>query len=163
MNRTGQGTGWILALLLTGCGADSEVATLQSQLVNQRQVQQSLEERLQALEQVPELGFIISRHDLTIDEQMFQPLLKSTASLHATGDDVPHTFYVDMLLQVEVPAEDFSAVSRQVFPVFEGKSQIELMQPLPVHGLTERDIKVTLRPMNWYGSNRIDPERVSYR
>ena len=154
----------LVSLVLVGCGADpADVAELKTRLIEQQQVQQSLEQRLQVLEQIPELDFVISRQDVTIEEQMFQPLLRSSARLLAMGDDVPQTFYVDMLLQVDVPSEDFSAVNRQVFPVFDGKSQIELMQPLPIHGLSEKDIKITLRPMNWYGSNRIEPEKVTYR
>jgi len=160
-----RGKGWLLALLLAGCGGDSSprLDALTQQMAQQQQVQEALEARLQSMEQVPQLEFVISRHKLTIEEQMFQPLLKSSAQLQAKGDDVPYTFYVDMLLQVEVPEEDFVAMSRQVFPVFEGKSQIELMQPLPVHGLQKKDIKITLRPMNWYGSQRIEPARVTYR
>ena len=154
----------LVVLVLAGCGADpADVAELKARLIEQQQVQLSLEQRLHALEQVPDLDFVISRQDISIEEQMFQPLLRSSARLLAMGDDVPQTFYVDMLLQVDVPSEDFSAVNRQVFPVFDGKSQIELMQPLPIHGLSEKDIKITLRPMNWYGSNRIEPEKVTYR
>ena len=154
----------LLTLVLAGCGADAgEVAELKTRLIQQEQAQLQLEQRLHALEQVPELSFVISRQDVTIEEQMFQPLLRSSARLLAMGEEVPQTFYVDMLLQVEVPSEDFSAINRQVFPVFDGKSQIELMQPLPIHGLSEKDIKITLRPMNWYGSNRIEPEKVTYR
>ena len=164
MKNARWGAGWLLALTLAGCGAGSaEVAELKARLESQQQEQLRLEQRLQALEQIPELRFAISRHEITIENQTFQPLLHSSARLLAMGDNVPETFYVDMLLQVEVPAENFSAVNRQVFPVFGGKSQIELMQPLPVHGLTEQDLKITLRPMNWYGSNRIEPDRVSYR
>ena len=164
MKRVRRGIAGLLTLLLAGCGAGAEdVAELQAKLIQQGQVQQQLEQRLQALEQVPELSFVISRQDVTIEEQMFQPLLRSSARLLAMGDAVPQTFYVDMLLQVEVPSENFSAVNRQVFPVFDGKSQIELMQPLPIHGLSEKDLKITLRPMNWYGSNRIEPEKVTYR
>ncbi|MEE2729332.1 MAG: hypothetical protein VYA55_00855 [Pseudomonadota bacterium] len=155
---------WLLACLLSGCGADkAELAGLKTQLAALEQTQQQMLERLQLLEQVPELSFVISRQDITIEEQMFQPLLKCSGRLLAMGDEVPQTFYVDMLLQVEVPAEEFSAVIRQVFPVFDGKSQIELVQPLPVHGLKENDLKITLRPMNWYGSNRIEPSQVTYR
>lgn len=155
-----RGAGWLLAITMsvTGCGGEGSARL--DELSEQLAVQQ---QRLQALEQVPKLEFVISRQTLTLEEQMFQPRLKSTAQLEARGENVPYTFYVDMLLKVEVPGEKFVAMNRQVFPVFEGKSQIELMQPLPVHGLKAEDIIVTLRPMNWYGSQRIEPERVIYQ
>lgn len=151
----------LLALILAGCGGD-KLAQLDARLETQGEELAALESRLETLEHVPQLSFVLSDYQLDIEEQMFQPQLKSRARLRAVGDTIPHTFYVDMMLRVEVPAEEFIAVNRQVFPVFDGKSQIELMQALPVHGLGKKDVKVTLRPMNWYGSHRIPEERVSY-
>lgn len=152
----------LLGLVLAGCGAE-RLEEVSGAVEQQRLVVAALEARLQALESVPELSFILSEYHVQLEEQMFQPLLKSSARLQATGDSVPHTFYVDMLLQVEVPSEGFVAVNRQVFPVFEGKSRVELTQVLPIHGLGKEDIKVTLRPMNWYGSQRIPEARVTYQ
>lgn len=155
----------VLALLLAGCGGDrlDQVESRITTLEQQQLALAALDARLQALETVPKLQFDIADYQLNLEEQMFQPILKTSARLMASGDTVPHTFYVDMLLQVEVPSEGFVSMNRQVFPVFEGKSRIELMQPLPVHGLSMDQIKVTLRPMNWYGSHRIAEDKVTYR
>ncbi|MAR89661.1 MAG: hypothetical protein SV765_02245 [Pseudomonadota bacterium] len=151
-----------LALTLLGCG-DNATAPLQAQISRLEQQQQAQAQRLQALERVPQLAFRLTENQLTVEERMLRPVLTSRARLQAEGRQLPHTFYVDMLLQVEVPGEQFIATSRQIFPVFEGQSAIEMMQPLPVHGLTPDQIKVVMQPMNWYGSHRITEDQVSYQ
>lgn len=157
-----QTTAVLTTLLLVGCG-NNQQPQVESALVELAERQNTLEQRMLALEEVPRLSFVISNQDIRIDEQMFQPQLTSRAHLRVLGDTVPHTFYVDMMLQLEVPGEDFVFVNRQVFPVFEGQAKIELVQPLPAHGLEKSDIVVTMRPMNWYGSHRIADDQLSYR
>lgn len=174
MTTTGSVVGWVLLksaglgviVLLAGCGG-GETQRLDAALQQQQRAHLALIEaltaRLDAIEAQPELHFVISEFDMAIEEKMFQPMLKASALLTAQAEDIPDTFYVDVLLQIDVNSEQFQSVTRQVFPVIEGRSKIELRNRLPVHGLNQDQINVTLRPMNWYGSQKISSQQITFQ
>lgn len=150
------------AALLTACRSD---ALDQVQVRQDEQQQQigHLEARLQMLETRPQLTFTLTENEIRIREKMLDPVVVASAQLAVSGDKMPSSFYVDVMLKVAVPTLQYEAVERQIFPVLEGRSALQMRQRLPQHGLKPEQVNVTLKPMAWYRGQAIDDERVVYQ
>lgn len=140
-------------MLQGGCSDDAQVQTSLAQL----------EARVQALETRPQLDFVLTDFQTSINEKMFAPLLHASATLQAEGERMPQTFYVDVMMRVKVPHLQHDAVERQIFPVVNGQALLRMHQSLPQHGLKPEQVEVTLRPMTWYRSQVISDDMISYQ
>ena len=151
----------VLAFASTGCKDDrvDSILTLQSE--HQQQLEQ-IEGRLQALERRPRLDFKLTQNQFSINEKMFTPVLVASSQLRVKGDNMPPTFYVDVMLKIEIPHLEYESIDRQIFPVVEGKSRLQMQQKLPQHGLKPEQIHVTLKPMTWYRGQIINDDMVNY-
>lgn len=151
----------ILALASSGC-KDDRVDSILTQQSEQQQRLAQMETRLQALERRPRLDFKLTQNQFTINEKMFTPVLVASSLLRVKGDNMPPTFYVDVMLKIEVPHLQYESIDRQIFPVVEGKSKLQMQQKLPQHGLKPEQIHVTLKPMTWYRGQIISDDMVNY-
>ena len=151
-----------LAVVLTACqgGTVESIQATQAELSEQVAL---MDARLQALETRPRLDFTLSENHTDINEKMFDPLVVASAELSVKGDSMPPTFYVDVMLKVEVPELKYEAIERQIFPVMDGKGKLQMQQRLPQHGLKPEQIQVTLKPMTWYRGQVISDEMVTYQ
>ena len=159
---------WIagLALLsalsaLSAC-RNEQVGELQQTQIQQQKALADIETRLQALERKPKLTFTLKNKRVAINEKMFTPLLTADTDLIVKGDNMPPNFYVDVMLKVDVPGIPYQAVQRQIFPVVNGRSHLQMQQTLPQHDLKRGEIKVTLQPMTWYRGQIINEDMVRY-
>ena len=143
---------------LPGCrvGLDDLQPSLQATL-------QQMEARIGALESAPQLGFAVHDTHISIEEKTFTPLLIARASLDVQGDPLPPAFYVDVLLTVRIDGVEYEAAERQIFPVINGKCQLEMQHSLPQHGLKNEEVQVSLRPMTWYSGQAISDTMVIYQ
>lgn len=156
------GVSVFLISALLGChGEDIERLSESIQALNEENA--SLTARVSTLEKEPELHFVLSPLVIEVDEKMFRPRLRVQTTLSIDGDTIPEAMYVDVRLLVKVDKEMFESSTRQIFPVYQGKSTIDIQLPLPVHGLTLQDIDVNLNPMNWYAGQKIPPEKIIIR
>lgn len=151
-----------LAMLLPACQGGKVDAIQASQAELSEQVA-LIDARLQTLEKRPRLDFTLIDTHTAINEKMFEPQLESSAQLSVKGDNVPPTFYVDVMLKVEVPDIQYVGVERQIFPVVDGKGKLQMLQRLPQHGLKPEQIQVTLKPMTWYRGQIISDDMVRYQ
>ena len=155
-----------LSLFLSACKDDRVEGIIATQADQQKTLEAftaQMDSRLQALEKRPRLDFTLLNVKTTINEKMFSPMVESSAHLSVSGDNMPPTFYVDVMLKVEIPDIQYESVERQIFPVVEGKSKVEMQQSLPQHGLKPEQIHVTLKPMTWYRGQIINDDMVNYR
>lgn len=143
-------------LLLPGCrtGFDDLEPPLQVRL-------EQVDARLAALEQKPQLDFVLQPPRLRVEDKSFTPLLVAETELRVEGAVVPPTFYVDVLLSVTVDGQEIQ--ERQIFPVVDGQSRLTLQAALIRHGLQPDQLQATLRPVAWYQGQVIGDERVFYR
>lgn len=157
-----------LMSVLPACKDNAQEQAQAAQAIQSAQVRlaeqvEQLDARLQTLETRPQLDFLLSHVEARIKEKMFDPILVATAELKATGDSMPRTFYVDVMLKVEAPDIQYEAIERQIFPVHEGKSLLKIQQRLPQHGMVLDKIQVTLKPVTWYRGQVISDERITYQ
>lgn len=152
----------MLVTLLSAC-KDNRVDTILATQAQQQSVVEAMEARLQALEKRPRLDFTLINTETSINEKMFTPMVEASARLSVKGDNMPPTFYVDVMLKVEVPDIEYESIERQIFPVVDGKSKLLMQQNLPQHGLKPDQIHVTLKPMTWYRGQIINDDMVNYR
>lgn len=153
---------FVALVLLSACQNDKVDSIEASQAALGEQVAR-MEARLLALEIRPRLDFTLTETQTSINEKMFSPLLVASSQLNVDGDRMPPTFYVDVMLKVEVPHIQYEAVERQIFPVVDGKGRLQMQQRLPQHGLKPEQIQVTLKPMTWYRGQIIDDDMVNYQ
>lgn len=151
----------MLALASAGC-KDDRVDSILAQQSEQQQRFEQIEGRLQALERRPRLDFKLAENQFSINEKMFTPVLVASSQLQVSGDNMPPTFYVDVMLKIEIPHLEYESIDRQIFPVVEGKSRLQMQQKLPQHGLKPEQIHVTLKPMTWYRGQIISDDMVNY-
>ena len=162
----------LMCLCLVAC-RDSETESLQTEFQEElsllKQLQQSQQESLDAmsvqldnLSKPLQLDFQLSKITTSFNERAFQPMMTASSQLLVTGQSIPDMFYVDVLLEVAIHRENFQSRMRQVFPVSKGQSRIELQQPLPVHGLSLDQVKVSLTPVNWYLGQAIPSAAIHY-
>lgn len=152
-----------LMTMMSACDDGAQINELKQQ---QQQFQTHLEQLTQRIGRLDGNRAVQFRMDgLTVQltEQMFQPVVVASATLHAEGERLPDTLYVDVMLLVEVEQEKHQGISRQVYPLSREGSLISLRQPLPAHGLKPEQVKVSLRPMNWYTAQVIEPQQISYQ
>lgn len=157
-----------VCLWVTACGS-SELEALRLEVTSLQQQQQAYQGELVALSVQlgklvvePQLDFSLSLFETTVSERAFQPVLLTSTQLQVKGDGMPVMFYVDVLMEVEIQEENFHSTVRQVFPVFNGQSHIELQHVLPVHGLNPDQVRVALTPVNWYQGQRIPETAIRY-
>ncbi len=139
----------VLLLSLYGCGKDYSIEIDAAEQRLDRQLE-NLAMRISALEKQPSLTFEINDLSIQTHEDMFQPILDVKADFHVKGEQVPHRFYMDVELVLEVPGEQFNVRLRQVFMVENGYAAVAMTHPLPAHDLKTKEIKVSLTPLNWY-------------
>ncbi len=154
------------AMLVSGCRDDRFDKVIADQTQQQAIVSDQLsqlESRLLSLEKRPRLDFTLINLETSINEKMFTPLVEAGARLSVKGDNMPPTFYVDVMLKVEVPDIKYESIERQIFPVVDGKGKLLMQQNLPQHGLKPEQVQVTLKPMTWYRGQIINDDMVNYR
>lgn len=151
----------MLALVSAGC-KDDRIDRILVQQSEQQQRFEQIEERLQALERRPRLDFKLTENQFSINEKMFTPVLVASSQLQVSGDNIPPTFYVDVMLKIEIPHLGYESIDRQIFPVVEGRSRLQMQQKLPQHGLKPEQMRVTLKPMTWYRGQIISDDMVNY-
>ncbi len=154
----------ILCLLLVGCNSDNireMERTLELMQTQHEQELEALHRRLDALAQEPKLSFELSEHDFRVEEQMFRPFVAASVVMDVKGEHVPKMMYVDVMLRVNVPEEQFQGVARQLFPVLDGHANIEFQHPLPIHGLRPQQVDVNMVPVSWYRSMPIYETSIS--
>lgn len=157
-------------VMLLGCGNEQHKeleqsfdAALEALRVEHQASLADIDQRLSLLENTPQYSFVISDVKNHINEQMFQPLLTTTALLQIKGEGAPASLYVDMVMHVRSEKDNIDITVRQIYPVVDGKSPLEMHQPLPVHGLKLENLNITLKPMNWYQGEAISTDQIEYR